>query len=299
MTEAQILFGKPIADKVKAEVRESVGALLARGIAPGLAVILVGDDRASQIYVRNKGRACQEVGIAVFDHVLPGTTTQQELVALVESLNADPKVHGVLLQLPLPAPLDAENILRALDPTKDVDGLCEENIGRLWLGRPRFVPCTPLGVMRLLSEANIPLRGSLAVIVGRSMLVGKPMAALLLAADATVTLCHTKTAELSKHIASADLVVTAIGKPRAIPGDAIKPGATVIDVGINRLETGEIVGDIEFSAAKERASAITPVPGGVGLLTVAMLLQNTVLAAHLAHNLLPGHTKPFTHRGSP
>ncbi len=283
---ARILDGKAIAQTVRNEVRQQVADLRAHGIIPGLAVIVVGDDPASHIYVRNKSRACQEVGIAVFDHSLPAQTTVMDLKALLHRLNADPSVHGVLLQLPIPAGLPVGEILDQLDPMKDVDGLLEANVGRLWLGRPRFVPCTPLGVMRLLFEAAAQLRGARAVVIGRSILVGRPMAALLLAADATVTICHSRSLDLADRVAEADVVVAAIGKPEVIAGRFIKPGAVVIDVGINRLADGKLVGDVEFAVAVERAAAITPVPGGVGPLTIAYLLHNTVLAAKLRHGLV-------------
>lgn len=287
MTEkARILDGKAIAQKVRDEVRSEVTALAQKGIRPGLAVVLVGDDPASQVYVRNKGRACHEVGITVFDHHLPTQTTKADLLALILRLNADPAVHGILLQLPIPATLPTSEILDSIDPQKDVDGLLEANVGRLWLSRPRFVPCTPLGVMRILAEAGTKLSGARALVVGRSILVGRPMAALLLAADASVTICHSKSLDLFDRVAESDVVVAAIGKAQAIPGRFIKPGATVIDVGINRTEAGQLVGDVEFSVAVERASAITPVPGGVGPLTIAMLLSNTVLAAKLRHGLV-------------
>lgn len=276
---ARILDGKALAAVVRAEVKEQVSALLASGVTPGLAVVLVGEDPASQIYVRNKTRAGQEVGIAVFDHKLPKDTTEAALITLLRQLSADPKVHGVLVQLPLPAPLSATRILEALDPAKDVDGLLTQNVGLLWLGRPHLVPCTPLGVMRLLKEAGTPLAGANAVVVGRSNLVGRPIAGLLLAADATVTICHSRTRDLPQQVAAADIVIAALGRPESIRGEWIRPGATVIDVGINRLADGKIVGDVEFDVARQRAGAITPVPGGVGPLTIAMLLSNTAQAA--------------------
>jgi methylenetetrahydrofolate dehydrogenase (NADP+)/methenyltetrahydrofolate cyclohydrolase len=276
---ARILDGKALAAVVRAEVKEQVAALLASGVTPGLAVVLVGEDPASQIYVRNKTRAGQEVGIAVFDHKLPKDTTEAALITLLQQLSADPKVHGVLVQLPLPAPLSAMRILEALDPAKDVDGLLTQNVGLLWLGRPHLVPCTPLGVMRLLKEAGTPLAGAKAVVVGRSNLVGRPIAGLLLAADATVTICHSRTRDLPQQVAAADIVIAALGRPESIRGEWIRPGATVIDVGINRLADGKIVGDVEFAVARHRAGAITPVPGGVGPLTIAMLLSNTAQAA--------------------
>ena len=276
---ARILDGKALAAVVRAEVKEQVAALLASGVTPGLAVVLVGEDPASQIYVRNKTRAGQEVGIAVFDHKLAKDTTEAALITLLQQLSADPKVHGVLVQLPLPAPLSATRILEALDPAKDVDGLLTQNVGLLWLGRPHLVPCTPLGVMRLLKEAGTPLAGAKAVVVGRSNLVGRPIAGLLLAADATVTICHSRTRDLPQQVAAADIVIAALGRPESIRGEWIRPGATVIDVGINRLADGKIVGDVEFAVARQRAGAITPVPGGVGPLTIAMLLSNTAQAA--------------------
>ncbi|MBL8634757.1 MAG: bifunctional methylenetetrahydrofolate dehydrogenase/methenyltetrahydrofolate cyclohydrolase FolD [Myxococcales bacterium] len=283
---AQIIDGKAIAQKVRQEVQQEVLALSSQGIVPGLAVILVGDDPASQVYVRNKTRAGQEAGIAVFDHHLPAQTSQAELVALIRQLSGDPRVHGVLLQLPIPANLPVGEILDELDPRKDVDGLLEANVGRLWLGRPRFVPCTPLGVMRLLRESETKLVGARAVVIGRSILVGRPMAGLLLGADATVTICHSRSADLGDRVAEADIVIAALGKPEAIAGHFIKPGATVIDVGINRLADGRLVGDVAFAEAKLRARAITPVPGGVGPMTIAMLLHNTVRAAKLQHGLI-------------
>ncbi len=278
-TRARILDGKALAQRIRAELAAVVKQLAAAGVTPGLAVVLVGDDPASQVYVRNKARACREAGITAFDHALPANTTAAELAGLLERLNADPRVDGVLVQLPLPGGLDARAILAALDPRKDVDGLLPDNVGRLWLGQERFVPCTPLGVMRLLGEAGTALRGAEAVVVGRSHLVGKPVAALLLAADATVTMCHSRTRDLAQVVRRADVLVAAIGRPEAIRGDWIKDGATVIDVGINRLPDGRLVGDVEFQAAAARAAAITPVPGGVGPMTIAMLLCNTVDAA--------------------
>jgi methylenetetrahydrofolate dehydrogenase (NADP+)/methenyltetrahydrofolate cyclohydrolase len=276
--EARILDGKALAARVRAELAAEVKDLAAKGVVPGLAVILVGADPASQVYVRTKSRACREAGITAFDHALPADTPEDALKGLLRELNQDPRVDGVLLQLPLPKGLDAGRVLEALDPAKDVDGLLADNVGRLWLGEPRFVPCTPLGVMRLLRESGCSLRGAEAVVVGRSHLVGKPMAALLLSEDATVTVCHSKTRYLPEVVGRADVVVAAIGRPEAIRGAWIRQGATVIDVGINRLPDGRLVGDVEFGPACERAAAITPVPGGVGPMTIAMLLENTVAA---------------------
>lgn len=280
----KLIDGKAAAAQVRREVAARAAALTARGVTPGLAVVLVGEDPASQVYVRAKARACREVGITAFDHALPAQTSAAELKALLRGLNEDPRVHGVLLQLPLPGALagQAGAILAELDPRKDVDGLLPDNVGRLWQGAPRFTPCTPLGCLRLLREAGTELRGAEAVVIGRSALVGRPMAALLLAEDATVTLCHSRTRDLAAQVARADVVVAALGRPQAVRGAWIKPGATVIDVGINRLADGTLVGDVEFAAASARAAAITPVPGGVGPMTIAMLLQNTVDAAERA-----------------
>lgn len=282
---ARILDGKAIAAQVRAEVAVGVSRLKQQGITPGLAVVLVGDDPASQVYVRSKTRACEEVGVVHFDHRLPATIPQADLESLIDRLNDDPRVHGVLLQLPLPTGLDAGAVLRRLDPRKDVDGLLAENVGRLWNGEPRFVPCTPLGVMRLLREAGTPIAGAHAVVIGRSQLVGKPVAALLLNEHATVTMCHSRTQGLDAIVAAADIVVAALGKPQRIPGAWIKQGATVIDVGINRLPDGRLVGDIDFDSAVLRAAVITPVPGGVGPLTIAMLLANTLRAAESTSEL--------------
>jgi methylenetetrahydrofolate dehydrogenase (NADP+)/methenyltetrahydrofolate cyclohydrolase len=276
---AKILDGKALAARIKSELAGEVSALRARGVEPGLAVVLVGEDPASQIYVRNKTASSAQVGIRTLDHRLPSTTSQSELAALVAKLNADPAVDGILLQLPLPAGLDARQILPAVDPRKDVDGIHPDNLGHLVMGEPRFVACTPFGIMKLVEESGLALAGIDAVVVGRSNMVGKPMAALLTNANATVTLCHSKTRDLGAVVARADLVVAAVGRPEMVRGAWIKPGAVVIDVGINRRADGKLLGDVEFTAAAERASAITPVPGGVGPMTIAMLLFNTVTAA--------------------
>ena len=276
---ALVIDGKGIAQKVRAEVAVEAAALRARGVVPGLAVVLVGDDPASQVYVRNKQKACAEVGIEAFDHRLPATTSETELLALVARLNVDPKVHGILVQLPLPKALDPKKVLGAIAPDKDADGLHPVNVGRLWMGEVGFVPCTPAGVMRLLAEAHTEIGGADAVVIGRSSLVGKPMAALLQAANATVTMCHSRTHDLAGVVRRADIVVAAIGKAEMVRGDWIREGATVIDVGTNRKADGKLIGDVEFAAAALRARAITPVPGGVGPMTIAMLLANTVAAA--------------------
>jgi methylenetetrahydrofolate dehydrogenase (NADP+) / methenyltetrahydrofolate cyclohydrolase len=276
---AKILDGRALATRIRAELAEEVGRLADRGVEPGLAVVLVGEDPASQIYVRNKTAACAQAGIRTFDHRLPATISQGALLALVATLNADPIVDGILIQLPLPAGLDPGQVLPAVDPRKDVDGIHPDNVGRLLMGEPRFIACTPFGIMKLIAEAGLALAGANAVVVGRSNMVGKPMAALLLAADATVTVCHSKTRDLAAVVAGAELVVAAVGRPEMIRGAWIKPGAVVIDVGINRGADGKLLGDVEFAAAASRASAITPVPGGVGPMTIAMLLTNTVAAA--------------------
>ncbi len=275
---ARIIDGKQVAAEVRAEVAARAAALRARGVQPGLAVVLVGDDPASAVYVRNKTKAAREAGVEVFDHLLGATTAQAELLALVRRLNEDARVDGILVQLPLPKGLDARPVLDLIDPDKDVDGLHPVNVGRLWSGKPGLVPCTPSGVMRLLAAAGTALAGAEAVVIGRSNLVGRPMAALLQAADATVTMCHSRTRDLAGHVARADVVVAALGRAAAVKGAWIKPGATVIDVGTNRVD-GKLVGDVEFAPAAERAAAITPVPGGVGPMTIAMLLVNTVTSA--------------------
>jgi methylenetetrahydrofolate dehydrogenase (NADP+)/methenyltetrahydrofolate cyclohydrolase len=273
---AKIIDGKALAARLRGVMADEVKQLMARSVRPGLAVVLVGDDPASQIYVRNKTKALAEAGFACFDHHLPADTAEEKLLGLVGELNADRAVDGILVQLPLPKHIDSKRVLLAIDPAKDVDGFHPENLGRLLIGEPRFVACTPYGIMKLIEEAGTPVRGATAVVVGRSNIVGKPVAVLLTNADATVTICHSKTRDLPAVIAGADILVAAIGRPEMIRGSWIKPGATVIDVGTNRLPTGKLVGDVEFAAAVERAGAITPVPGGVGPMTITMLLANTL-----------------------
>jgi len=274
--------GKAVAAAVRGEVRERAARLAARGIEPGLATVLVGDDRASQIYVGSKERACGEVGIRSFGHRLPASISQAELLDLIVRLGRDDRVHGILVQLPLPAPLEAQPIIEVIPPAKDVDGLHPVSQGRLLAGQPGMRPCTPLGVMRLLDETGVQLRGARAVVVGRSLLVGKPVALLLLERHATVTMCHSRTADLAGEVGRADILVAATGQAGLVQGDWVRPGAVVIDVGINRGADGKLTGDVEFGPAAERASHITPVPGGVGPMTVAMLLANTVTAAERA-----------------
>lgn len=277
---AQIIDGKARAKEIRKQLKGRVHDFqVEAGHPPGLGVILVGEDPASAVYVRNKERACARTGIRSFHHPLAKDATQQQLEQLIDQLNEDPEVHGILLQLPLPSHLDAEPLLLRISPDKDADGFHPVNAGRLAVGQPTFVPCTPLGCIDLLQTAGVTLQGADAVVVGRSNIVGKPVAQLLLAEGATVTICHSKTQNLAAHIGRADVVVAAVGRPEMIRGEWIKPGAAVIDVGINRIDDGSIVGDVEFEAASERAGCITPVPGGVGPMTVAKLLENTLAGA--------------------
>ena len=275
-----IIDGKAIAARVRADVAAAVKEIEAKaGVKPGLALIRVGNDPASEVYVRGKVKACQETGMAGFEHILPERTTEHELIALVRQLNSDASVHGVLVQLPLPKQISADAVLDVLAPHKDVDGFTPHSAGALFTGRKGLRPCTPLGILRLLDEAQTPLSGAQALVVGRSNIVGKPVAMLLLERHATVTLSHSRTAQLAQEVARADVLVAAIGKAELIKGDWVKPGATVIDVGMNRNPAGKLCGDVEFAKAAERARAITPVPGGVGPMTIAYLLSNTIEAA--------------------
>jgi methylenetetrahydrofolate dehydrogenase (NADP+)/methenyltetrahydrofolate cyclohydrolase len=276
---AMIIDGKAVAAEIRARVSEGVEELIAAsGVRPGLATILVGDDPASHVYVRNKRTACEEAGMVSFHHELPAETPAEEIAGLVDRLNAQPDVHGILLQLPLPDGLDADAVTALIDPAKDVDGLTPTNGGLLMKGRPGIVPCTPAGVMELLDRSGTALEGAEAVVVGRSELVGKPLAALLLAANATVTTCHSRTRDLPEVCRRADVLVAAVGAPRLVTGEMVRAGATVIDVGINRVD-GRLVGDVDFESVAEKAHAVTPVPGGVGPMTIAMLLRNTLDAA--------------------
>jgi methylenetetrahydrofolate dehydrogenase (NADP+)/methenyltetrahydrofolate cyclohydrolase len=271
--------GKAVAAAVRREVRERVARLAERGIVPGLATVLVGEDPASRVYVGTKEKACAEVGIRSFAHRLPASVPEAELLRLVRELNRNPEVHGILVQLPLPRPLEAQRVIEALSPEKDVDGLHPVNQGRLLAGQLGLRPCTPLGVMRLLDETGVRLQGARAAVVGRSLLVGKPVALLLLERHATVTVCHSRTVGLDVEVGRADVVIAATGQAGLVRGAWIRPGAVVIDVGINRGPDGKLCGDVEFAPALERAAHITPVPGGVGPMTVAMLLANTATAA--------------------
>jgi methylenetetrahydrofolate dehydrogenase (NADP+)/methenyltetrahydrofolate cyclohydrolase len=277
---ALIIDGKAVAKEVQKQIKEDVEGLERRwGIAPGLAVVLVGDDPGSHIYVKNKEKACKEVGIKSYEHLLPATISERELLGLIHNLNKDKNVNGILVQLPLPAHVRPERILEAISPHKDVDGFHPVNQGMLLLGGDGFKPCTPMGIMKLLDSAGADPKGKNAVVVGRSNIVGKPVALMLLEKHATVTICHSRTVSLRDEIGRGDIVVVAIGKAGLVRGDWIKPGAVVIDVGVNRLPSGKLCGDVEFESAKERASAITPVPGGVGPMTICMLLYNTLKAA--------------------
>jgi methylenetetrahydrofolate dehydrogenase (NADP+)/methenyltetrahydrofolate cyclohydrolase len=279
---ARIIDGKALAADLRRELAPRVAALAARGVRPGLAVILVGDDPASHVYVRNKVRACEETGIDSRHIALPADVRQPELLAAIATLNADPAIHGILVQLPLPPHIDADRVLEAIAPQKDVDGFHPMNSGALLAGRPGFVPCTPAGIMVMLDRAGVTLRGKRAVVVGRSNIVGKPMALLLLQRDATVTVCHSKTKDLPGLTREADVLVAALGRPKAISAAMVKPGACVVDVGINRLEDGTLAGDVDTAATMDVAGWITPVPGGVGPMTVALLIANCIRAAEQA-----------------
>jgi methylenetetrahydrofolate dehydrogenase (NADP+)/methenyltetrahydrofolate cyclohydrolase len=276
---AVLLDGKAAAAVVRERVRAGVDRLRGQGIVPGLAVVLVGDDPASQVYVRNKDKAAKEAGFEVRTVRLPSTTAQSDLAAVVRELNEDRGVHGILVQLPLPRGLDAARIVDSLDPRKDVDGLHPLNVAALALGREGLRPCTPLGCLEILDQHRIPLAGAHAVVIGRSMLVGKPLSLLLLERNATVTVCHSQSRDLKGIARTADLLFAAVGRARMVQGDWIREGAAVVDVGINREPDGKLAGDVDFEAARERAGAITPVPGGIGPMTIAMLLSNTALAA--------------------
>jgi len=282
---AQILDGKALAAEIRSEVKTQVAALAEKGFSTALAVILVGDDSASQVYVRNKIKACADTGIRSLEFRMPAETTQQQLLAKIAELNADENVDGILVQLPLPKQINADAVISAIAPAKDVDGFHVANAGALVTGKQGFVPCTPFGVMRLIEKSGVNPRGKSAVIVGRSNIVGKPMALLLLAADATVTVAHSRTPDLSAVTRNADILVAAVGRAKLIKADMVKPGAVVIDVGMNRDETGKLCGDVDFAEVKEIAGSITPVPGGVGPMTIAMLMQNTVLAAQMRRGI--------------
>jgi len=279
---ARIMDGKTIAQEVRAEWKVRADTLKARGVTPGLAVIIVGEDPASRIYVANKVKACAELGLHSEHIVMSADTPEATLLARIAALNADPKIHGILVQLPVPKHIDSSKVLEAISPDKDVDGFHPMNVGALVTGNTRFPPCTPYGAMKLLEKCGVSIEGKHAVVVGRSNIVGKPMALMLLQQNATVTICTSKTVDLARFTRNADILVVAIGKAKMITGDMIKPGAVVIDVGINRLPDGKLCGDVDFDSAKEVAGWITPVPGGVGPMTITMLMANTVQAAERA-----------------
>lgn len=276
---ATIIDGKAIAAKLRREITEEVTKLKAQGVTPGLAVVLVGEDPASKVYVSMKEKACQEAGMFSDEYKLHTETSESDLLTLVDRLNNDPRIHGILVQLPLPGHINTEKVLEAISPAKDVDGFHPYNVGRLVVGKPLFQPCTPYGVMVMLREAGVDLAGKEVVVVGRSNIVGKPVAFMCLQQNATVTLCHSRTRDLAEKVHAADVLIAAVGKPEMIKGAWIKEGAVVIDVGVNRVGEKKLVGDVEFAAAAERASAITPVPGGVGPMTITMLLHNTLESA--------------------
>ena len=276
---AILIDGKETSRIIREEIKAEAEKLTKLGTQPGLAVIIAGEDPASKIYVRNKKKACEEVGFYSEEYALPGDVTEEELSALIDKLNADDKIHGVLVQSPLPKHLDEKRIVARILPCKDVDAFSEENVGKITLGQARFLPCTPAGIMELLKRYNIETEGKSAVVIGRSNIVGKPMALLLLEGNSTVTICHSRTKNLAEYTKKADIVVAAVGKSRLVTGDMIKDGAVVIDVGMNRDENGKLTGDVAFDECEKIASYITPVPGGVGPMTITMLLKNTLTSA--------------------
>lgn len=279
--------GKAVAKSIREGLKEEVDRLKKEDIYPGLAVVLVGDNPASMIYVKNKGEACRAAGIYSEEHRLPEDTKESELLELINRLNNDPRIHGILVQLPLPSHIDKDRVLKSISPEKDVDGFHEINMGRLLTGQEGLVPCTPLGIMKLLEYYHIPVEGRFAVVVGRSNIVGKPVAMMLLQRNATVTICHTRTRNMTETCRMADILIAAAGKPGMITGDMIKDGAVVIDVGINRSDMGKLIGDVDFESVSKKAGWITPVPGGVGPMTIAMLLYNTVKAAKCPKSRYP------------
>jgi methylenetetrahydrofolate dehydrogenase (NADP+)/methenyltetrahydrofolate cyclohydrolase len=280
---ARIIDGKVIAREVRSEWKVRADKLVEKGMQPGLAVVIVGDNPASSIYVRNKAKACSETGIYSEIHAFPGNASQEDVIRRIQELNDNPAIHGILVQLPLPPQFQSDKVIAAIEVEKDVDGFHLYNVGALVTGNTIFPPCTPQGVMKLLEKCAIPIEGQHAVVVGRSNIVGKPMALMLLQKGATVTICTSKTRELGEHTRRADILVVAVGKPAIITARMVKPGSTVIDVGINRMSDGKIVGDVDFESVKEKAGNITPVPGGVGPMTITMLLGNTVEAAERAY----------------
>lgn len=280
-----IIDGKAVAANVRAAVAEETAALKAKGVVPGLAVIIVGDDPASRVYVNNKKKACAEIGFYSEEHALPADTTQEELIALVKCLNQRSDINGILCQLPLPKGLDDKAVIDAINPGKDVDAFHPSNVGRIMLGEYSFLPCTPAGVMELLKSADVEISGKECVVIGRSNIVGKPMAMLLLHKNGTVTVCHSRTRSLAEVTGRADILIAAVGKARFVTADMVKQGAVVIDVGMNRDENGKLCGDVDFDSVAPKCSAITPVPGGVGPMTIAMLMKNTLTAAKLQNGI--------------
>ena len=274
-----VIDGRGISNKIKAEVKEEAAALRAQGIVPALAVVLVGEDPASKIYVGNKRKACEYTGIKSLSYKLPADAGEAELLGLIDTLNKSREVSGILVQLPLPGHMDEDKVINAIDPDKDVDCFHPVNVGRLWTGNPYFLPCTPAGVIELIKRSGFSISGKNCVVIGRSNIVGKPTAALLLQENGTVTMCHSKTQNLKEICLGADIIVVAVGQPKMLTGDMVKPGAIVIDVGMNRNEEGKLCGDAEFDAIVGHAAGISPVPGGAGLMTVAMLMKNCIKAA--------------------
>ncbi len=283
---ANLISGKEVSAKVKAEVREETAKLIEKGIKPGLAVVIVGDDPASRVYVNSKKKACEEVGFASFEYALPAETTQEELLALVDKLNNDKSVDGILCQLPLPKHIDENSVINAILPEKDVDAFHPFNVGKIMIGDFAFLPCTPAGVMELIDSTGVEISGKTCVVIGRSNIVGKPMSMLLLHRNGTVTTCHSRTKNLAEVCAAADILVASVGRPKFVTADMVKEGAVVIDVGINRLEDRTLCGDVDFENVEKKASYITPVPGGVGPMTIAMLMKNTLTAAKMHNGLL-------------
>ncbi len=282
---ATIISGKEVSAQVRAGVKAECETLKAKGVSVGLAVIIVGNDSASRVYVNNKKKACADVGFVSEEYALPEETTQEELLALVEKLNNDPKINGILCQLPLPKHLDEKAVINAISPLKDVDAFHPSNVGRIMIGDYHFLPCTPAGVMELIHSANIDVNGKNCVVIGRSNIVGKPMAMLLLHENGTVTICHSRTQNLREICAEADILVAAVGRPKFVKADMVKEGAVVIDVGMDRDENGKLCGDVDFDEVAPKASYITPVPGGVGPMTIAMLMKNTLMAAKIQNNI--------------
>ncbi|HHZ06225.1 MAG TPA: bifunctional methylenetetrahydrofolate dehydrogenase/methenyltetrahydrofolate cyclohydrolase FolD [Clostridiales bacterium] len=282
---AKIIDGRAVSANVKAEVAREAQALKAQGVAPGLAVVIVGDDPASRVYVNNKKKACELVGFLSEEYAMPASTTQAELMELVHKLNQDKKINGILVQLPLPKHLDEKAVIEAIDPVKDVDAFHASNVGKIMIGDYHFLPCTPAGVMELLKSENIEINGKECVVIGRSNIVGKPMAMLLLHQNGTVTICHSRTQNLKETCSRADILVAAVGIPKFVKADMVKEGAVVIDVGMDRDENGKLCGDVDFAQVEPKASYITPVPGGVGPMTIAMLMKNTLMAAKIQNGL--------------